>query len=333
MLYSRGMLSIFPIARNAFLEAIRQPVFIVLVLGGLLAMVCNVNLAAFTMGEDEKLLVDLGLSTLLIVGLLLAAFTASSVLSREIENKTVLTVVSKPVTRAAVIVGKFLGVAAALSVGFYILTLAFLMAVRHKPQMGMGEGEIYDGPVVTFSILFGLLAPGTAGLINYLYRRPFPSTLTVCLAGMLTVGVGMCSVLARDWWLQSPLTDFDPQVLYAVGMVFLAILVLAAAAIAASTRVNQMLTLLICCGVFLFGLVSEFFMGRSLADTAGPLVRLLAPLYVAVPNLQVFWAADALAQGHQITAGYFASVVAYAVVLITALLSLAVQLFQRRDVG
>lgn len=327
------MLSIFPIARNAFLEAIRQPVFIVLVLGGLLAMVCNVNLAAFTMGEDEKLLVDLGLSTLLIVGLLLAAFTASSVLSREIENKTVLTVVSKPVTRAAVIVGKFLGVAAALSVGFYILTLAFLMAVRHKPQMGMGEGEIYDGPVVTFSILFGLLAPGTAGLINYLYRRPFPSTLTVCLAGMLTVGVGMCSVLARDWWLQSPLTDFDPQVLYAVGMVFLAILVLAAAAIAASTRVNQMLTLLICCGVFLFGLVSEFFMGRSLADTAGPLVRLLAPLYVAVPNLQVFWAADALAQGHQITAGYFASVVAYAVVLITALLSLAVQLFQRRDVG
>lgn len=327
------MLAILPIARNAFLEAIRQPIFIVLVLGGLLAMVCNVNLAAFTMGEDEKLLVDLGLSTLLIVGLLLAAFTASSVLSREIENKTVLTVVSKPVTRAAVIVGKFLGVAAALTVGFYILTLGFLMAVRHKPQLGMGEGEIYDGPVVTFSILCGLLAPCTAGLVNYLYRRPFPSTLTACLAGMLTVAVGMCSVLARDWWLQSPLADFNPQVLYAVGMVFLAILVLAAAAIAASTRVNQMITLLICCGVFLFGLVSEFFLGRSLADTAGPLVRLLAPLYVAVPNLQVFWAADALAQGHPITAGYFASVVAYALVLITALLALAVLLFQRRDVG
>lgn len=112
---------IFSIARNAFLEAIRQPVFIVLVLVGLLAMVCNVNLAAFTMGEDEKLLVDLGLSTLLIVGLLLAAFTASSVLSREIENKTVLTVVSKPVTRAAVIVGKYLGVAGALAVGYYVL--------------------------------------------------------------------------------------------------------------------------------------------------------------------------------------------------------------------
>jgi ABC-type transport system involved in multi-copper enzyme maturation permease subunit len=324
---------IFSIARNAFLEAIRQPIFIVLVLVGLLAMVCNVNLAAFTMGEDEKLLVDLGLSTLLIVGLLLAAFTASSVLSKEIENKTVLTVVSKPVTRAAVIVGKFLGVAGALAVGYYILTLSFLLAVRHKPQMGYGHGEIYDGPVVTFSLLFGLLALLTAGLLNYLYRRPFPSTLTACLAAMLTIAVGICSILARDWWLQSPLTDFNPQIMYAVGMVFLAILVLSAAAIAASTRVNQVITLLICCGVFLFGLVSEFFLGRSLAEGESPLTRLLAPLYVAVPNLQVFWAADALSQGHAITPEYFASVAAYAAVLITALLSLAVLLFQRRDVG
>jgi ABC-type transport system involved in multi-copper enzyme maturation permease subunit len=307
---------IFSIARNAFLEAIRQPIFIVLVLVGLLAMVCNVNLAAFTMGEDEKLLIDLCLSTLLIVGLLLAAFTASSVLSKEIENKTVLTVVSKPVTRAAVIVGKFLGVAVALGVGYYILTLACLLAVRHKPQMGMGRGEIYDGPVLTFSLLFGLLA-----------------LLTACLAGMLTIAVGICSILARDWWLQGPLTDYNPQLMYAIGMVFLAILVLSAAAIAASTRVNQVITLLICCGVFLFGLVSEFFLGRSLAEGASPLVRLLAPLYVAVPNLQVFWAADALSQGHAITPEYFASVAAYAAVLITALLSLAVLLFQRRDVG
>jgi len=324
---------IFSIARNAFLEAIRQPIFIVLVLVGLLAMVCNVNLAAFTMGEDEKLLVDLGLSTLFLVGLLLAAFTASSVLSKEIENKTVLTVVSKPVTRAAVIVGKFLGVAAALAVGYYVLTLAFLMAVRHKPQMGMGSGEIYDGPVLTFSLLFGLLALLTAGLLNYLYRRPFPSTLTACLAVLLTVAVGICSCLARDWWLQSPLTDFNPQLFYAVGLVFLAILVLSAAAIAASTRVNQVITLLICCGLFLLGLVSEFFLGRSLADGASPLTRLLAPFYLAVPNLQVFWAADALSQGHAITPEYFASVVAYAAVLITALLSLAILLFQRRDVG
>lgn len=327
------MPTIFSIARNGFLEAIRQPIYIVLILAGIVLMICNVNLAGFTMGEDDKLLVDLGLSTLFITGLLLAAFTASSVLSREIENKTVLTVVSKPVSRAALIMGKFLGVAAALSVAYYVLTLVFLLAVRHRPQQGYGHGEIYDGPVVTFSILFGGLALLTAGLLNYLYRRPFPSTLTACLAGMLTVAVGIVACLARDWWLQSPLTDYNPQLMYAVGLVFQAILILSAVAVAASTRVNQVITLLICCGVFLSGLVSEFFLGRSLADEASPLTRMLAPLYVAVPNLQFFWAADALSQGHAITPDYFLSVTAYAGLLITALLATAVLLFQRRDVG
>ena len=100
---------IFTIARNGFLESIRQPIYIVVLLGGILAMVLNVNLAAFSLGQDDKLLVDLGLSTLFITGLLLAAFTATSVLSKEIENKTVLTVVSKPVARPTLIVGKYLG--------------------------------------------------------------------------------------------------------------------------------------------------------------------------------------------------------------------------------
>jgi ABC-type transport system involved in multi-copper enzyme maturation permease subunit len=127
-------MNVLSIARNGFLESIRQPVFVVLLLGGTLAMVLNVNLAAFTLEDDNKLLIDLGLSTLFIAGLLLAAFTATSVLSREIENKTVLTVVSKPVTRAAVIVGKFLGVAVALAVAVRVAVPLAVLLVDSKPE-------------------------------------------------------------------------------------------------------------------------------------------------------------------------------------------------------
>jgi ABC-type transport system involved in multi-copper enzyme maturation permease subunit len=327
------MPAILAIARNGFLESIRQPVFIVVVLLGILAMIFNQNLAGFTMGDDDKLLVDLGLSTLFLTGLVLAAFTASSVLSKEIENKTVLTVVSKPISRPAVIVGKFLGVAGAMTLGYYILATVFLLVVRHKVYMGVGRGEVWDGPVLTFGILGGGLALLVAGLLNYLYRRPFPSTFAVCLAVGMTAALGAVSFLDREWWPQHPLTDFKPQVMIAIGLVFQAILVLTAVAVAASTRVGQVLTLLICVGVFLAGLVSEFFLGRSFAAAAGPLERLLAPLYVAVPNLQYFWTADALTQGNDITLGYFLTVTAYAGLLITALMSLAVILFQRRDVG
>src|SRR5690606_13376871 len=113
------------IARNTAVESIRQPIFVVLVLLGGVMMALNVPLSANTMEVgglgDNKMLYDMGMSTIAIVGVLLAAFTATGVLSREIENKTVLTVVSKPVSRPVFVLGKFLGVAAAIMLSCYIL--------------------------------------------------------------------------------------------------------------------------------------------------------------------------------------------------------------------
>jgi hypothetical protein len=57
------------------------------------------------------------------------------------------------------------------------------------------------------------------------------------------------------------------------------------------------------------------------------------PLYVAIPNLQFFWLADALTQGHPVTLRYFGLVTMYAATTTVTLLSVAVLLFQRRDVG
>jgi len=321
------------IARNGFLESIRQPGYVVVVLGGILALVLNVNLAAFSLGQDDKLLVDLGLSTLFIAGLLLAAFTASGVLAREIENRTVLTVVSKPVPRWAVVVGKYLGVCAAIGLAYWVLSAVFLLAVRHRVQFGVGRGEVFDGPVLTFGLLAGGLALAVAGLLNYLYRRPFPSTLAACLGVAFTLALAIVSVVDRTWHFQDPRTDVNPQLLIGLAMVLEAILVLSAVAIAASTRLGQVLTLLVCVGAFLMGLVSEYFLGGSLAADAAPLERSLLPVYLAVPNLQFFWPADALTQGHAISGRYFASVTLYGLCMVAALLSGAVILFQRRDVG
>lgn len=323
------------VARNAFLESIRQPVFVVLVLAGIVALVLNVNLAAFTLEDDTKLFVDLGLSTLFLVGLLLAAFTATSVLTREIENKTVLTVVSKPVPRPVLVVGKYLGVAAALAVGYWSLAAVFLLAVRHRVQSGLRADEAFDLPVLVFSLLFGGLALAGAGLANYLHRRPFSSVFAVGLAAALTAALGVVWCIDRDWRFQSPAVDWNPQLMIALGLVFEALLVLAAAAIAASTRLGQIPTLLACLTVFLVGLVSEYFLGTVVAAADRPAWLRAAcwPLYAAVPNLQFFWPADALTQGHAITAGYVGGVTLYAAFVAAALLSLAVLLFQRRDVG
>jgi ABC-2 type transport system permease protein len=333
------VMTVLAVARNAFLESIRQPVFVVLLVGGILALVLNVNLAAFAFEDDNKLLIDLGLSTLFLVGILLAAFTATGVLSKEIDSKTVLTVVSKPVSRAALVIGKYLGVVAAIAVGFWVLAAVFLLAVRHRVQAGVRMEDTFDMPVLVFSLLFGGLALVVAALANYLYRRPFPSVFTLSLAVAMAAALGVVGCVSREWTFQNPLAEWDPQLMIALGLVFEAVLVLAAVAIAASTRLGQVMTLVVCFGVFLVGLVSEYFLGTIVSDAASQggssiLARILTwPLYAAIPNLQFFWSADALTQGNPMTMGYFGAVSLYAAFVVGAVMSLAVLLFQRRDVG
>ena len=133
------MTRLLAIARNAFVETIRQPIFGVLILLTFLVLVLDVPLSSWTMGRgqaeyrstDQQMLLSLGLSQLLISGLWISAFSAAGVLSREIEDRTVLTVVSKPVPRAVLVLGKYVGVAAALIAAYYLCSLAFLMTVRH----------------------------------------------------------------------------------------------------------------------------------------------------------------------------------------------------------
>ena len=321
-------MTLVALARNAFLESIRQPVHAVLICVGLLALVLNVNVAGYTLEDDNKLLIDMGLSTLFLSGLLLAAFTATSVLAREIENKTVLTVVSKPVARPLVVIGKFLGVAASLAVAYWLLTAVFLLTVRHRVQSSVRAEDIFDAPVITFGSLALVLTFVIAGLANYLYRWSFPAVFAVVGAGLATLACGMVSCISRSWRLQSPATDFDPQLAIGLALVFEAIIVLVAVAIAASTRLGQVPTLLICFGVFLLGLVGEYVVSLAAGSRAW-----LEPLATVVPNLQFFWPADALTQGSTITPGYLGTVTLYAACLVGAALSLAVLLFQRRDVG
>ncbi len=326
----------FTIARHAFLESIRQPVFTVLILAGMLALVLNVNLAGFTFDDDNKILVDMGLSTLLIGGLLLATCTATTVLTREIENRTVLTVVSKPLPRAALVVGKYLGVVAALVTGLWSLTAVFLLTVRHRVVTNNFDLSEHDGPVMLFGLLAVFGAVAIAAAANYLRGRPFGSLFIVVQALTATAAIMIVACVNRDWKLQNPLVEWNPQLMIAVLLVFEATLVLAAVAIAASTRLGNVMTLLTCAVVLLAGLVSEFFLGSIVAGTTpGPAwVRFLAwPAYAAIPNLQFFWAADALTQGHAISLSHVGSVSLYCLCMIVAMLSLAVALFQTRDVG
>ncbi|MBI1336959.1 MAG: hypothetical protein GC164_08360 [Phycisphaera sp.] len=324
---------LWAITRNTLTESIRQPVYVVLLLVGILAYVLLPSLAANTLDDDNKLMIDMGLSTLLLIGLFLAAFTATGVVSAEVDNKTVLSTLSKPVSRPLFILGKFLGVFGAIVLACWGLGAVFMLIVRHKVMMTAGDK--FDQPVIFLGVSAGLLALVGSILVNYLYRWVFTSTFAFAFVAFETVALLLVLVIDKQWQFQSPLFEFGKdgafiggQVLIALLMVVEALAVLTAVAIAASTRLGQVMTLIVCLGVFVLGLWSQGFFAPHVRENPAA-----AALFYAIPNLHYTWTADAITQGLPLTGEYVLMVSAYSTLMVLAILSLAVALFQTREVG
>jgi ABC-type transport system involved in multi-copper enzyme maturation permease subunit len=120
-------------------EAIRQPAFFVLAFIAGSSLVCSIFVSYFTFGEDIKMYKDTGLTTISFAGLLLALLTASSTVAEEIEGKTAITLLSKPINRRQFIVGKFLGIELGVLVMFLILGALFEMGVWYKYAYDLRE--------------------------------------------------------------------------------------------------------------------------------------------------------------------------------------------------
>jgi len=262
------ILQIFTIARTTFIEAARQPVLLIVVLLSGILQVFNTWSTGFAMGQEEtsevvgdnKLLLDIGLATIFVLGAILAGFLATAVMSREIENKTVLTIVSKPVSRPVLILGKYLGVTAAILGAMIVMQIYLLMAIRHG-VMTAASDEL-DAPVILFSVVGAGLALILAGWTNFFYGWNFSQTAMALLVPTAVVGYLAVLFLNKKWALQPIYTDFKPQITIACVCLILAVTVLCAAAVAASTRLGQVMTIVVCFGIFVLSLFSNYLFGR-----------------------------------------------------------------------
>lgn len=263
------MLSALTIARNTLIESLRQPVIFLLVIASGILQILGVWWSAYSMGytsdpgevtSDDKLLFDIGLSTIFVCGMLLTAFISTAVLSREIENKTLLTMVSKPIPRAAVILGKFLGVAIAMLMAVTVMLIFLLLALRHGVLST--AADTLDGPVLVFGLGAVALSVILATITNFLYGWSFPQITIVSLVPLSVIALVAVLAISPEWEPQPLSTDFLPQVTIACVAIAVSILVMTAIAIAASTRLGQVMTIVVCAGAFALGLLSNYFFGR-----------------------------------------------------------------------
>src|SRR5512132_4068757 len=111
-----GMGRTVAIARNTFREAVRDRVLYNLVLFVLLLSVGAVFLGAASASQDAKIIVDFGLSAILLFGAFIAIFVGVGLVWKEIERRTLYAIFSKPVGRGEFLLGKYLGLCLTLAV-------------------------------------------------------------------------------------------------------------------------------------------------------------------------------------------------------------------------
>lgn len=322
------MTKFLAICQNTFIQALRQPVFCVLLLVTFSTLVLSVPLTNWAISVDyhdtnQKMLESLGLSTLLMMGLLAAAFSASGALSREIEDKTAMTVMSKPVSRATFVLGKFAGVSAAVALFYFLGSIIFLMTIRHKVMPAASDP--IDWPVIVLGCSSVALAVIIAMAGNLMFAWTFTSTAVFAATVCMTVAMATVTFIGKGWRIIPFGQDIRVEILYGLVLIFMAVLVFVAVAIAASTRFGQVMTLLICCGVFFVGSIHQFMFGYW-----NDRIVLARPLGWMCPHLDYFYPLDALAMGKDPSAmiplagGYCACFVA-------GVLALGIAMFQRRQ--
>lgn len=165
------------IAKNTLSGAVRQPVFYVLIGAGAALILISFPMTLFTFSEHgtAKMIHDMGIATITLVSLLAAIFSASAAITEELDRRTVLTVLCKPVSRTEFILGKYFGIVGSGLIVVVVLSILFFAAyVLIQRQWNL---QIFQA--AGFSFLQVLVLSAVSVAVST--RLPMSANILICL--------------------------------------------------------------------------------------------------------------------------------------------------------
>ncbi len=336
------------IAAATWREAIRQPVSIIILCIAAVVTFLSQFLNFYQLDDETSVNVirQMSVAQTLMCGVVIAVFTASAVLAEEIESRTVLTLLAKPVRRHEVVLGKFLGIMLAIFAAFAVLMVISLCTVwwneaavdkrrtnpvriaRKLPWLATGQSvpvvaDSYEDLVTTRQARGVDFLRSAGDLLLLVTGQTSQLVARVPLAAPAAGGEGgpgLASIV-RD------MLDFAVRrtrmLLQAFGLAFVHVMVLAAVAIAVSTRLPLVFNALFCAAFFVLGNV-WYDLSREWFGT---------DIHV-LPNFQNLTLTEALSVGIAgDPMGGWASAMLYGIIYTGLVLLAAVLLFRRREVA
>jgi ABC-type transport system involved in multi-copper enzyme maturation permease subunit len=141
-------------------EALVQPLFYMLLIFGMFMIILLLYLPYYTFGEDTKFFEDNALTLVMLVSIVLALWTASTSIADEIDGRTALTVLCKPISRRDFVLGKFLGILSPVAIMFIVLGAFYLTFVSIKVAYDAREGSMPEPNSATCLAEVVRMAPG-----------------------------------------------------------------------------------------------------------------------------------------------------------------------------
>jgi ABC-type transport system involved in multi-copper enzyme maturation permease subunit len=255
------MLAVWPkggaVALAAFQEGVRQPMFWLLTILGTCMMVVSVFIPYFTFGEDLKMVKELCYAFTMLGPAIFGVAAACTSVTEEIEGRTAVTLMSKPISRRQFLLGKFGGITLAAMFMTALMGWVLVWVVLYK--------NWYD----SFSPI-NQIDTGEPLWVGSLVQATFPDTT----AGELLHGIGL--------WISDALTALP-----GLTIGFCQVAVLTAVAVALATRIPMVVNLTMCLLVYLLGHLTPIM--TEVTQRQYVLVHFVAQLFEhLLPGLDLF---------------------------------------------
>jgi Cu-processing system permease protein len=204
-----------PLALNTLREAIRDKILYVILLFSFILMASGILLTTLSLNQENKIVMDMGLSSISIFGLIITVFVGTNLLSKEIDKKTIYLLLSKPMHRAEFILGKFLGLAFTLFIITVSMAAAFYAVLWYTAGGLGGIMPIFEASAEALFLIYIEMLLLTA-LAIFFSTFATPIMCVIFTLGAYTVGHMSNDIVAFGKISHNPLIEQVSQFLFYV---------------------------------------------------------------------------------------------------------------------
>lgn len=208
------------IAAHTFKEAVRERVLYNLIVFALLMIGAAVLMGHISIGIQEIVVINLGLSSISVFGLLMAIFIGIGLVYKEIDRRTVYNILSKPVRRWEFIAGKYAGLCLTILINTFVMTAGFYFVLFYQ-QRRLGLGDLQPLGAIYFILLELALVVGVAIFFSSISTPILSAVFTFCVyvighflgeirfLGQASKNAAIEKLTAGIYYLLPNFSDFD----------------------------------------------------------------------------------------------------------------------------